>query len=156
MKGRKPIPAGIKALKGNPGKRKPPKAAPPASWPGRMRCPRGLSETAKRAYHCIHEELKRLNLLATCNEHVLELYAATYDRWHAAHQHVRKEGDTVVTAQGEIKPSPWLAVADKEQDRLVKLLAEMGLTPVSRQRVGPVGETQSDPLSEFLKKAKSG
>ncbi len=161
-KGRRPLPAAIKRLKGNPGRR--PIAEPPAGeWPKKQYCPRGLSDIGRREWRRMRDELGRLGLLATCNPVTLEVYARTYQRWREAEDHLANDRDAagrvigclIRTSNGQIRENPWLAIADKAQRQLIKILGELGMTPASRQHVGAASGSKDDPLKEFLDSAES-
>jgi len=53
-----------------------------------------------------------------------------------------------------IKPHPAAVMKADAWKRIRAMLAEFGMTPASRSKVGAKGPAEADPLDEFLKKRK--
>lgn len=172
MRGRKPTPNELKELSGNPGKRpledcpNPNKSIPP--------CPAQFRGEAKREWKRISIALYKLGLLSDIDHAALEAYCVEYDRWCEAERKVRELGlmclptqkatdqtlfncpqSAVRSPQSEVHVSrllynPYLSIAAKAMERMVKLLAEFGMTPVSRVRLRSGKPEEQDKTEAFL------
>ena len=148
-KGRKPIPVGIKLLKGNTGKRRPAEGvpSPPAAEP---KCPTILKGEARREWKRIVPELLACKILSLPDRAALTAYCQCWGRWYAAEKTRDEKGDYEFGEKGARK-APWVTVAHAEIEAMRKYLVEFGLTPSSRVRLGrPEAGKKADPLDEFL------
>lgn len=134
MRGRKPKPTALKLLDGNPGKRaingKEPKAPP--GLPG---CPEQLSEPAKAEWNRIARALHEIGLLSTLDRTAFAAYCAAYGRWVEAEEKLQETPPLVKTPSGYVQPSPWINIANRQLEIMLKFMAEMGLTPSARSRI---------------------
>jgi P27 family predicted phage terminase small subunit len=134
MRGRKPKPTAMKIAQGNPGKRPingyEPK--PPASLPD---CPPHLSEVAAEEWQRIAESLNKIGLLTQVDRTTMAAYCQCYGRWVEAEQKLKETPAILRMPSGYIQQSPWLTIANKQLELLVKYMAELGLTPASRSRL---------------------
>jgi P27 family predicted phage terminase small subunit len=135
MRGRKPVPAAVTAVKGNPGKRKA-RADPPAPPEAAPACPDHLSDAARAEWRRIVPELLAVGVLATVDRAALALYCVAYARWEDAEQKLIESGGEVVkTRSGYPIQNPYLSIANKAMDQIHRYLAEFGMSPSSRMRV---------------------
>lgn len=136
MKGRKPIPAPFRAARSNP-KRPLPFTPTGDALP---ECPETL-DTAARAEWARVVKLLPVALLTAADLAVLSVYCQSYARW--------VEAETAITANGTVlilrddkgavrlaQVSPFVNLAHKYRDAMVKAASEIGFTPVSRVRLG--------------------
>jgi len=147
MRGRKPIPRALKVLYGNPGKR--PlldEPEPPLEIP---EPPDHLNEIAKKEWVRITALLKDLGLIARLDMAGVAAYCVSYSRWVDAEKRVAKHGLIVLSPDKKFPmKSPYLSVAESAMESMRKLLAEFGLTPASRVRLGqPIGEKKVRPVA---------
>ena len=129
-----PKPAYLKALAGNPGKRKLPETAVNPA-PIAPKIPDYLSKEARREWKRILPELEALGLLSKIDLACLAAYCAAYGRWAEAEKHLKKHGPITISPNGYEQKSAWLTIADKALDQLRKYIVELGLSPASRGRV---------------------
>jgi len=156
MRGRKPTPDAIKALKGNPGKRKLQLPAARVGMP-KYYCPAHLSGEAKKEWHRMLKTLTALGLLAATDRAALAAYCQAYGRWVEAEKKVAEVGLVAQTAAGNVIQNPYLAVANKAMEQMKGYLIEFGMTPSSRARVHAPNESNADPFEEmFSNGQKSG
>ena len=134
MRGRKPKPTSLKLLHGNPGKRpisdrepKPPK--------GETTCPKHLDAPAKTEWKRISAMLTTMGLLTKVDRTALAAYCQVYSRWVQAEDKVRKMGMVVVVGNKHLQKSPYLSIADKCLEQMLKYMTQFGLTPASRTRI---------------------
>lgn len=80
MRGRKPKPAALKLLDGNPGKR-PIRGVEPRPPGGKPSCPAHLSPTAKAEWKRLAGALHQVGLLTSADRAALAAYCQAYGRW---------------------------------------------------------------------------
>lgn len=134
MRGRKPHPTALKLVNGNPGRR-PLNENEPVVPPASTRVPSWLNAEAAEHWPAIAKQLKAAGLLGQIDTHALGLYCEAFARWKHATDQVAKYGPVVKAPSGFPVQSPYLAIANRAHDQLVKLLTEFGMTPSSRSRV---------------------
>lgn len=155
MKGRKPIPTGIKELRGNPGKRplndREPK--PPAEIPT---CPSHLTGEARKEWNRIVPELKACGVLTKIDRAALAAYCDAYGTWVEANAKMGKSGGLMVKSpNGYPMQNPYLSIRNKAFELMHKFLIEFGMTPSSRSRVQVYHPAEEDKLEQRLKIARS-
>jgi len=159
MRGRKPTPTAVRALQGNPGKRRlndaepqpPPLAgrveaasADPDAPPGDvLRSPLAVAEW-RRLVPMLRQcrqitEADRAALIALCLE---------YARYLDATAKVDQAGMVVKSPSGYPMQNPYLSIARGALIACTKLWVELGLTPSSRSRVTTVGVTGVGPITD--------
>jgi P27 family predicted phage terminase small subunit len=149
MRGRKPLPSNVVRLRGNPGKRRLNDAEPrPASrLPS---CPACLGEEARKEWQRLLKELAGLGLLTGLDRGLLAAYCQAHALWVEAVSSIERYGTMVKSPNGYPMQSPYVAVANKQVDIMVRIASEFGMTPSSRTRIR-VGETSpEDPFEAFL------
>ena len=152
MKGRPPIPAKLKLLHGNPGKRdiqdepEPPKGVP--SMPG------GLGEHGERAWSEAASLLDEMGMLTLAEGPLLFLYSQAMQGYYEAQQSVAKLGLVLTqkkkTGEIEVRRNPFSVELHKYRESAHKLLVELGLTPIARARLGVGAQKAESEISQFL------
>ncbi len=142
MVGRKPKPAAMKALAGNPGRR-PVDAVVPGVG-GDLVPPGHLSGEALDEWRRVTADLSAMGVLGSENRTALAIYCQNWARMVAAERHVNEFGVVVPAPRtGVPMHNPHLAIANRAAEIVAKLAGEFGLTPSSRQRVGSASKPQS-------------
>jgi len=150
MKGRKPTPDGIAALRGNPGKRPPRQAGPPAAWP-KFTCPRSLGKPARKHFRALLRELTRCGVAPSASPDLIMLYATVRVRWEDAEKRIAVSGPIVADKDsGKMITNPFVAIANKAHEQMFRILSECGLTPTSRTRITSGIEQPQDELEKFI------
>src|SRR4051794_32040209 len=134
MRGRPPKPSRIKALTGNPGKR-PLNAHEPRPAPAVPECPPELSALARQEWVRLSAELSKLNLITLLDRGTLAAYCAAYAFWTEALQQLEKYGTMVKSPTGYPIQSPYLAIANRQAEIMMRVASEFGFTPASRSRI---------------------
>ena len=134
MRGRKPKPTALKIAQGNPGKRaiNGAEPKPPTSLPD---CPPHLSPEAQAEWHRIAESLNKIGLLTQIDRTTMAAYCQCYGRWVEAELKLKDTPPILRMPSGYIQQSPWLTIANKQLELMVKYMSELGLTPASRSRL---------------------
>ncbi len=139
-RGRKPLPANVHVLRGNPSKLPAaqlrdgvqPEVASPEP-------PEHLSAEGRAEWDRISAELEGLGLLTRIDRAALAVYCQAWGRWVDAERQLVAEGSeglTVVTPSGFQRPSVWLVISERAVEQMHKFLIEFGMTPSSRTRLG--------------------
>ena len=134
MRGRRPTPTRIKILTGNPGKRplNPHEPRPEAALP---ECPSELSPLARQEWERLSAELAKLNLVTHLDRGALAAYCGAYALWAEAMEQVQKFGTMVKSPTGYPIQSPYLAIANRQAEIMLRVASEFGFTPASRSRI---------------------
>lgn len=142
MRGRKPKPTHLKAIAGNPGKR-PLNANEPCPEIATPDCPPELNEMAHKEWDRLVGELSKLNLLTNLDRAALAAYCAAYALWAEAIQALQTYGTMVKSPTGFPMQSPYLAVANRQTEIMIRISSEFGFTPASRGRI--ITKRQEEP-----------
>jgi len=134
MRGRTSKPTALKHVDGNPGKRaiNGAEPKPPGDKPT---CPAHLSPTAKAEWKRIAGTLNEIGLLTRIDRTVLAAYCQAYGRWVEAEKKLAETPPLLKTPAGYVQASPWIGIANKQVELMVKLMAELGLSPSARSRL---------------------
>ena len=152
MKGRKPKPTALRLVEGNREHRplnnlepKPPAIAP--------RCPRHLDRQARKIWRLTTKVMAEMGTLAVSDQAVIAGFCAQYSRWIKAEERLAaSEGpdkEVMQTVNGHWIQNPWLGISNRAHDKMVKLAAELGLTPTARTRIRldkPAGRSRAERL----------
>ncbi len=147
MRGRKPTPTHLKVLAGNPGKR-PMNDDEPEATSGIPPVPIHMTEDEQAAWKKLGEQLNAAGVLTNLDAMAFEILVRAYVRVVDAARKVAEHGP-VWMEKGDSKIpkfaySPYWAMQNKEEKKLIALLAEFGLTPSSRTRVKIEKEAKKD------------
>src|SRR6195256_2060877 len=138
---RRPKPTRLKVLTGNPGKR-PLNETEPRPEPAIPDCPTELGEVARREWNRLAGELASLKLLTNLDRAALAAYCGAYALWAEATEAIQKYGSMIKSPSGYPVQSPYLAIANRQAEIMMRIASEFGFTPASRSRISaptPVG-----------------
>lgn len=134
MRGRRPKPTRLKVLTGNPGKRAlnqsepKPKIAIPD-------CPSELGPVAQKEWHRLAGELGVLRILTHLDRAALAAYCGAYALWAEATEAIQKFGTMVKSPSGYPIQSPYVSIANRQAEIMMRIASEFGFTPASRSRI---------------------
>jgi P27 family predicted phage terminase small subunit len=134
MRGRKPRPTHLKAITGNPGKR-PLNDAEPRPEIAIPDCPPELSERARIEWNRLVGELSKLRLVTNLDRAALAAYCSSYALWAEANEAIQKYGAMVKSPSGFPIQSPYVAIANRQAEIMLRISAEFGFTPAARGRI---------------------
>jgi P27 family predicted phage terminase small subunit len=134
MRGRRPIPTRIKVLTGNPGKR-PLNKDEPRPNPVVPDCPPELGPAAQREWARLIGELSSLNMVTKLDRAALATYCAAYALWAEATEAIQKFGAMVKSPTGYPMQSPYISIANRQAEIMMRIASEFGFTPASRSRI---------------------
>ena len=147
MRGRKPLPGNVVRLRGNPGKRRVNDAGPRPE-PRTPTCPSALGPEARKEWQRLARELSSLGLLTRIDRGALAAYCQAHALWLEAVQAIGRYGTMVKSPNGFPMQSPYVALANKQVDLMVRIAAEFGMTPSSRSRIRTAERPPEDPFDE--------
>jgi P27 family predicted phage terminase small subunit len=152
--GMRPKPTRLKILAGKPGHHPLNLREPqPAILTELPQPPMPLSRVARQEWIRTGGLLLRARVLTEADLSALAAYCVVYGRWVEAENDVRRRG-VMVPAKPRSKnlvQNPFLGIANKALQQMVRLLAEFGLTPSTRTRI-VAGEAWQD--VEEMRKAE--
>ena len=134
MRGRRPKPTRLKALTGNPGKR-PLNTGEPRPEPNIPECPAELGPVARKEWDRLATELASLKILTVLDRAALAAYCNAYGLWAAAIEAIQKYGTMVKSPSGYPIQSPYVSIANRQAEIMMRIAAEFGFTPASRSRI---------------------
>ena len=155
-RGPKPKPTNIKILHGNRGHRPLPQGEPRPddTMPDP---PVPLGELALEEWYRVGTELHRIGVLTMADRQVLASYCDAYERWYLASEELRDARDYLTTnAAGTLVAHPYVAIANKAMELMLKHMGELGLTPSSRVRLAAGKTHEQDALGAFLQQKTPG
>ena len=160
MQGRKPKPNHLKAVNGNPGKRKLNENEPKPA--GEARCPQWLHPNAKKEWKRLAAELKRLKLLSLMDTAAFAGYCESYALYRDCIEFIHKHGTSYPVKDDDgrvkmIRPFPQVIQANQHLQNICRFAAEFGFTPSARGRIEADSlDNQASPMAEYLKRKSQG
>jgi P27 family predicted phage terminase small subunit len=130
----------MKVLTGNPGKRRlnPDEPQPDIAVP---ECPVELGLVARREWDRMVAELVPLRILTHLDRAALASYCGAYAMWAEATEAIQKYGSMVKSPSGYPVQSPYVSIANRQTEIMMRIASEFGFTPASRSRIlAPVQE----------------
>ena len=145
MRGRKPKPTRLKVLTGNPGKR-PLNHDEPRPEPAIPECPPELGPSAQREWNRLVGELASLKVLTNLDRAALAAYCGAYALWAEATEAIQKFGAMVKSPSGFPIQSPYVSIANRQAEIMMRISGEFGFTPASRSRISAPSPAEPDPF----------
>lgn len=151
MKGRKPKPTYLRVLDGNAGKRPLNEHEPvPAGKLEERVAPTHLTDAQKEIWR---EAMKSAppGMLRSLDESALEVWVCARVIHREAVAQVARLGSLLKAKSGLPYQNPYLAIANKQAQIMLKAAAELGFTPSSRSRVkiDPPKPGEGDPFANL-------
>jgi P27 family predicted phage terminase small subunit len=146
MRGRRPKPTRVKVLTGNPGKR-PLNIQEPQPEAATPECPTELGPNARAEWDRLCGQLGKLKLLTALDRAALAAYCGAYALWAEATEAIQKYGAMVKSPTGYPIQSPYVSIANRQAEIMMRISSEFGFTPASRSRISIEGPKQPDLFS---------
>jgi P27 family predicted phage terminase small subunit len=134
MRGRRPKPPRLKLLTGNPGKR-PLNTNEPKPEVATPDCPVELGPVARREWDRMAPQLAALQILTQLDRAALAAYCGAYAMWAEATEAIQKYGTMVKSPTGYPVQSPYVSIANRQAEIMMRIASEFGFTPASRSRI---------------------
>src|SRR5450830_1626348 len=120
-----------------------------------LECPPELGAPARQEWDRIVGELTRLGVLSSFDRGPLAVYCNAYAQYFEAMEEVQKYGAMIKSPNGYPVQSPYLAVANRHADTMIRIASEFGFTPASRTRIFSYSKSNSM-LLEIVEKPDDG
>ena len=82
-------------------------------------------------------ELGKLRLLTALDRAALAAYCNAYGLWAEATEAIQKYGTMVKSPSGYPIQSPYVSIANRQAEIMMRIASEFGFTPASRSRITP-------------------
>lgn len=99
-----------------------------------LECPPELGPAARQEWDRLTGELTRLGILSSFDRGTLAVYCNAYAGFFEAISMIQKHGEVIKSPNGHPMQSPYVSLANKHENTLIRLALEFGFTPVSRSR----------------------
>lgn len=106
-----------------------------------------LNIAARREWRRMGRRLLAAGLVTNLDVSTLAAYCAVYARWADAEAKVQKTG-TIIKVGSQFQPSPYLTLANKALDQMLRLMSEFGMSPASRSRLPAHERPKSHKVAE--------
>ena len=153
MRGRRPKPTRMKVLTGNPGKR-PLNQFEPRPNPIVPDCPPELGPAAQREWARLVGELSSLGMITKLDRAALATYCGAYALWAEATEAIQKFGAMVKSPTGYPMQSPYISIANRQAEIMMRIASEFGFTPASRSRLSVPPQDQLPLFGAIEKEAE--
>jgi P27 family predicted phage terminase small subunit len=153
MRGRRPKPTQVEVLTGNPGKR-PLNTEEPKPETAIPDCPVELGPGARAEWDRLSSQLGKLKLLTDLDRAALAAYCGAYALWAEATEAIQKYGAMVKSPTGYPIQSPYVSIANRQAEIMMRIASEFGFTPASRSRISVEAPKEPDLFSQFPEQGK--
>ncbi len=146
MNGRRPMPTNLRILRGEtrPSRlnRNEPKPAP-----RKPTCPKHLSPAAKRVFRAICVELRDMGLLSKADTFLIEVLSNAVVHYRANVEVVDLGGVLTRARDGNLVRNPASTPMRQHADLIVRVTAELGLSPSARSRLTAIPTERDDQIA---------
>jgi P27 family predicted phage terminase small subunit len=125
--------SGLQAFPGSEPTRRP--QAKPQKPVRLLECPAELSPRARQEWDLIVSELTSKGVLSSFDRMPLAIFCNACAQYFEAMKEVQKYGAMIKSSNGYPVQSPYLSVANKHADTMIRIASEFGFTPASRSRI---------------------
>jgi P27 family predicted phage terminase small subunit len=88
-------------------------------------------------------------MLTNLDRAALAAYCGAYALWAEATEAIQKYGVMIKSPQGFPIQSPYLSVANRQAEIMMRIASEFGFTPDSRSRISAPAQTPDRTLFDF-------
>ena len=105
-------------------------------------CPPELGPAARREWDRLVGDLVKLNMLTNLDRAALAAYCGAYSLWADATEQIQKYGSMIKSPTGYPVQSPYMAIANRQAEIMLRISSEFGFTPASRSRIAAPSSDQ--------------
>ena len=98
-------------------------------------CPGELGPVARLEWDRLVAQLVPLRILTHLDRAALAQYCAAYSLWLEAIEATQKYGAMVKSPSGYPVQSPYVSIANRQTEIMMRIASEFGFTPASRSRI---------------------
>jgi P27 family predicted phage terminase small subunit len=106
---------------------------------------------ALRKWNDLCDNLEAMNVLSVADGALLELYCMSHSLLTAHWEEIKGGNIESMDDHGRTGTKPAAKDFNTQANRMVKILAELGLTPSARSRVVAQKDGEDDPFEEWMK-----
>jgi P27 family predicted phage terminase small subunit len=88
-----------------------------------------------------------IGVLTVIDRAALAAYCQCYAKWVEAERKLKETPPLLKTPSGYVQQSPWVAIANKQLELMGRYMAELGMTPAARSRVGTADPRMQIPVT---------
>ena len=100
-----------------------------------VECPPELSPIARQEWDRVAPELATAGRLTPFDRGLLAAYCVAYALWAEAVDALQKYGAMIKSPTGYPVQSPYLSMANRQVEIMIRIASEFGFTPASRSRL---------------------
>jgi P27 family predicted phage terminase small subunit len=89
----------------------------------------------KSLWHGLAGDLTKLKMLTSLDRGALAAYCGAYALWAEATEQIQKYGTMVKSPTGYPIQSPYVSIANRQAEIMMRIASEFGFTPASRCRI---------------------
>ena len=157
MRGRKPTPTVLKALRGNPGKRQLKEDLQQdllenkkSSIP-KINFPKWYPKEAAKFIESLKPHLIEIGTIIELDRAGLLALGLTWHRLFLCEKILHEEGYTLEGHRGAVVKHPMTTVLRQAESQFLRWSVEFGLSPAARVRLPAKPKSINDPFSDFIK-----
>jgi P27 family predicted phage terminase small subunit len=114
-------------------------------------CPPELGEIARGEWNRLVGELAALRMITNLDRAALAAYCGAYALWAEATEAIQKYGTMIKSPSGYPVQSPYVSIANRQAEIMMRIASEFGFTPASRSRIST--PTQAEPpMFDFIQR----
>src|SRR4051812_49338495 len=103
--------------------------------PAAPECPPELGPVAQREWYRLVDDLMKLRILTNLDRAALAAYCGAYALWAEATEAIQKYGTMIKSPTGYPVQSPYVSIANRQAEIMMRIASEFGFTPASRSRI---------------------
>jgi P27 family predicted phage terminase small subunit len=111
-----------------------------------IKCPPELGPLARQEWDRIVGHLAATGVLSHFDRGPLAVYCAAYGHWIEATEAIQKYGSMMKSPSGYPVQSPYVAIANRQAETMMRIASEFGFTPASRGRLWMLSNNSTDLL----------
>jgi P27 family predicted phage terminase small subunit len=144
------MPTVLKAVRGNPGKRRLSQGEPrPSQLSAPPEPPPGLGADAQAVWRELAPELFHMKLLTGADLNGFAVYCAAVGRWRRTEAEMADGQLLTQGSTGQLVPNPLVAIARDAARDVVMFGREFGLSPAARVRLAANGYKEPETFGKF-------
>ena len=97
-----------------------------------IECPPELDAAARQKWDRIIGDITATGMITTFDRAALAVYCQAYALWIDALEHIKTYGTVMKSPTGYPMLSPYLTIANRQVDTMLRVATEFGFTPASR------------------------
>jgi len=97
--------------------------------------PAWLSAKAVEIWNELYPELSACGMITVADVKLFAAYCEKWAEWHGYKEKIKKTSELIKSPKGYVQQNPYVSMANRVFDQMIKLGSEFGMTPSSRSRV---------------------